>query len=69
MTRIIAVALFSIAAPFAFAACDDPTMPTSPPPDAQPFVDLYLGTLTGAPAPGEHEVGRSPLDEMLGGAK
>lgn len=73
MNRILAVAVLSIAVPFASAAaCDDPTMPTRPAAvvDVQPFVDLYLGAITGAtPAPGEHAPASSPLDEMLGGTK
>ena len=73
MNRIIAVVALSIAAAFVPAACDDPTMPTSPasvqqqPVVDQQFVDFYLGAITGTRlAPGEYVPGTNPLTEMLG---
>lgn len=74
MNRILAVAVLSIAAPFAFAACDraaadEPATPAAVV-DVQPFIDVYLGAITGTDrAPGEHPPATSPLEELLGGGR
>lgn len=71
MSRIVAVVVLTLAVPFAFAGCHDAadSPAVAPVVDVQPFVDLYLGAISGEDPPGSHPAGRSPLDTMLGGAK
>jgi hypothetical protein len=70
MNRILAVAVLPVAAAIGSGACHQPGVDAPPAPDAAPFVEFYLGAVTGdTRAPGEHPPARSPLDEMLGGAE
>lgn len=70
MNRIIAVALLSIAAPFAISAagCGAATAHEPTPPATAPstFIPDYIGAIIGSVPAGSYRPGTNPLDELLG---
>lgn len=64
--------LISALAVLALAACS-PEPEAAPPPDADSFVEVYLGVISGSSptrvTPGEYKPGTDPLEVLLGGVQ